>query len=167
MIEVILETLQMSLVSHHRVAVLREIDVEHYLPILIGPCEADAIANCLNRVEITRPQTHDLIVNMLRALGANLLYIYVNALANNIFYARLVIEVDGREIDIDARPSDAMAIAVRVGVPIFVAEEVMDEAGVVPERDIIQSKGADKDLSAFRDFLSSLDRETPATDAEG
>ena len=162
MIEVTLETLQMSLVSHHRVAVLREIDVERYLPILIGPFEAEAIANCLNRVEITRPQTHDLIVNMLRALDASVLYVYVNALSEEkkFFYGRIIVEVDGQEIEIDSRPSDAMAIAVRVGAPIFVAEEVMDEAGIVPEPDIIRSQAIEKDLGVFRDFLSTLDEDT-------
>jgi len=159
MIEVTLETLQMSLVSHHRVAVLREIDAERYLPILIGPFEAEAIANCLNRIEITRPQTHDLFVNMLRALDAELLYIVVNALHDNIFYARLVLEIDGQEIEVDSRPSDAMAVAVRLGAPIFVAEEVMDEAAIVPEPDLVNAQAADKDLGVFRDFLSTLDED--------
>ena len=160
MIEVTLETLQMSLVSHHRVAVLREIDVERYLPILIGPFEAEAIANCLNRVEITRPMTHDLLVNLLRTLDANLLYIVISALRDNIFYARLVIEVDGQELEVDSRPSDAMATAVRLGVPIFVAEAVMDEASIVPEPDIVHGKAREKDLGVFRDFLSTLDEDT-------
>lgn len=164
MIEVTLETLQMSLVSHHRVAVLRELEVPRYLPILIGPCEADAIANSLNNVSIPRPQTHDLIVNMLQALDASLLYIYISELTNNIFFGRLVLQVDGREVEVDTRPSDAIAVAVRVGVPIFVAEEVMDEAAVLPEHDLTSSAREEKELSVFRDFLSTLDDDAAGGD---
>jgi bifunctional DNase/RNase len=157
MIEVTLETLQMSLVSPHRIVVLREVDVERYLPIWIGPCEAEAIANRLNNVEIPRPQTHDLLVNVLDALDADLLYIHINALADNTFFARLVLDVNAQRIEVDCRPSDAIAVAVRLDVPIYVAEEVMGEAGVYPERDLIPQGQEDKDLSVFRDFLSTLD----------
>ncbi|MBN2390189.1 MAG: bifunctional nuclease family protein [Anaerolineae bacterium] len=159
MIEVTLETLQMSLASPHRVVVLREVAVERYLPIWIGPCEADAIANRLNHVEIPRPQTHDLLVSLLDTLDADLLYIYINALAddNTFFLARLVLDVNAQSVEVDCRPSDAIAIAVRLGAPIYVAEEVMDEAGVFPERDLIPQGQEDKDLEVFRDFLSTLD----------
>ena len=156
MIEVTLETLQMSLVSPHRIVVLREVDVERYLPIWIGPCEAEAIANRLNHVEIPRPQTHDLLVSLLDTLDANLLYIRINALADNTFFARLVLEVNAQTVEVDSRPSDAIAIAVRLEAPIYVAEEVMEEAGVLPERDLIPQGEADKDLDVFRDFLSTL-----------
>ena len=157
MIEVTLETLQMSLVSPHRIVVLREVDVERYLPIWIGPCEAEAIANRLNHVEIPRPQTHDLLVSLLDALDADLLYIHINALADNTFFARLVLDVNAQPVEIDCRPSDAIAVAVRLSVPIYVAEEVMEEAGVYPERDLVPQGPEDKDLNVFRDFLSTLD----------
>ncbi len=166
MIEVTLETLQMSLVSPHRIVVLREVDVERYLPIWIGPCEAEAIANRLNNIEIPRPQTHDLLVNMLDALDAGLLYIHINALADNTFFARLVLDVDDQHVEVDCRPSDAIAVAVRVGVPIYVAEEVMDEAGVFPERDLIPAGQEDKDLDVFRDFLSTLDADAPPSNKD-
>jgi bifunctional DNase/RNase len=162
MIEVTLETLQMSLVSPHRIVVLREVDVERYLPIWIGPCEAEAIANRLNHIEIPRPQTHDLLVNVLDELDADLLYIHINALADNTFFARLVLDVKGQRSEVDCRPSDAIAVAVRLDVPIYVAEEVMDEAGVYPERDLMPQGQEDKDLSVFRDFLSTLDDESPS-----
>ncbi|MEJ5308866.1 MAG: bifunctional nuclease family protein [Anaerolineae bacterium] len=162
MIEVTLETLQMSLVSPHRIVVLREVDVERYLPIWIGPCEAEAIANRLNNIEIPRPQTHDLLVNVLDVLDADLLYIYINALTDNTFFARLVLDANANRIEVDCRPSDAIAIAVRLDVPIYVAEEVMDEAGVFPERDISSQGQDDKDLSVFRDFLSTLDDTAPS-----
>lgn len=157
MIEVTLETLQMSLVSPHRIVVLREVDVERYLPIWIGPCEAEAIANRLNNVEIPRPQTHDLLVNVLDVLDVDLRYIHISALADNTFFARLVLDVEDQRVEVDCRPSDAIAVAVRMDVPIYVAEEVMDEAGVFPERDLIPQGQEDKDLSVFRDFLSTLD----------
>jgi len=162
MIEVTLETLQMSLVSPHRIVVLREVDVERYLPIWIGPCEAEAIANRLNNIEIPRPQTHDLLVNVLDALDADLLYIHINALADNTFFAQLVLDVKGQRSEVDCRPSDAIAVAVRLDVPIYVAEEVMDEAGVYPERDLMPQGQEDKDLSVFRDFLSTLDDAAPS-----
>ncbi len=162
MIEVTLETLQMSLVSPHRIVVLREINMERYLPIWIGPCEAEAIANRLNGIEIPRPQTHDLIVNILDALDADLLYVHINALIDNTFFARLVVNCNDQEIEIDSRPSDAIAIAVRLGIPIFVAEEVMNEAGVFPEPDLIAKE--QEDLGVFRDFLSSLNIDAPSPD---
>ncbi|MGC9397261.1 MAG: bifunctional nuclease family protein [Anaerolineae bacterium] len=166
MIEVTLETLQMSLVSPHRIVVLREVDVERYLPIWIGPCEAEAIANRLNHIEIPRPQTHDLLVNLLDALDADLLYIHVNALADNTFFARLVLDVNTQSVEIDCRPSDAIAIAVRLDAPIYVAEEVMDEAGVFPERDLIPQGEEDKDLGVFRDFLSTLDTDVSSSNKD-
>ncbi len=158
MIEVTLETIQMSLVSPHRIVVLKEIDIERYLPIWIGPCEAEAISVRLNEIEMPRPLTHDLVMGLLDTLGAELMYIYINALANNTFYARLVLDVDGEEVDVDSRPSDAIAIAVRANVPIYVDETVMDEAGVVPDQDIIDEDNMrEEGLGVFRDFLSTLD----------
>jgi len=163
MIEVTLETLQMSLVSPHRIVVLREVGVERYLPIWIGPCEAEAIANHLNHIEIPRPQTHDLLVSLLDTLDADLLYIHINALADNTFFARLVLDVNAQSVEIDCRPSDAIAVAVRLAAPIYVAEEVLDEAGVFPERDLIPQGHEDKDLGVFRDFLSTLDDASPSS----
>jgi uncharacterized protein len=161
MLEVTLETIQVSLVSQHRIVVLKQMGMERYLPIWIGPCEAEAISVGVNKIQMERPLTHDLIFNTMNALNAELLYIFINDLADNTFYARLILDVEGEEIEVDSRPSDAMAIAVRVGVPIYVAEYVMDEAGVVPEEDIAEGEGAEKNLGVFRDFLSSLDSDTP------
>lgn len=158
MIEVILETIQMSLVSAQRIVVLKEIDVERYLPIWIGPCEAEAISICLNGVEMSRPLTHDLLVNVLQKLKAELQYIHITELAKNTFYAALIADVGSEEIHIDSRPSDAIAIAVRLGVPIYVEEAVMDAAGVVPESGVIgEVEGQEENLGVFRDFLNTLD----------
>jgi len=156
MIEVILEAIQVSLVSTHRIVILRELDVERYLAILIGPCEAEAISMCLNHIDMPRPLTHDLIVNIFDALNTQLLYIYINSLVEGIFYARLFVDIEGRGIEIDARPSDAIAVAVRLDVPIYVAETVMAEAGVEPEADLTAVPAEDEELDIFRDFLNSL-----------
>jgi uncharacterized protein len=167
MIEVKVETIQVSLVSSHRIVVLKELESERYLPIWIGPCEAEAISVGAKGIDVLRPLTHDLLVNLLDALQAELLYIHINDLADNTFFATLFLRVGtgtrsydsmaGAEIEVDSRPSDAIAVAVRTGVPIYVAESVMRDAGVMPERDIREEEGMDeKSLGVFRDFLSSL-----------
>jgi uncharacterized protein len=163
MIEVRIETIQVSLVSSHRIVVLKELDSERYLPIWIGPCEAEAISVGAKGIDVLRPLTHDLLVNLIDALDAELLSIHINDLADNTFYATLLLSMGEAEIEVDSRPSDAIAIAVRVGVPIYVAESVMQDAGVVPERDIREQEGIDeKSLGVFRDFLSSLDLDDTA-----
>jgi len=166
MIEVKIETIQVSLVSSHRIVVLRELDSDRYLPIWIGPCEAEAISVGAKGIDVLRPLTHDLVVNVLDALDAELLYIYINDLADNTFYATLLLSTGEAEIEVDSRPSDAIAIAVRAGVPIYVAESVLRDAGVVPEGDIREQEGLDeRSLGVFRDFLSSLDfGDTPNED---
>ncbi|MFP4395778.1 MAG: bifunctional nuclease family protein [Anaerolineales bacterium] len=156
MIEVELETIQMSLVSPHRIVVLRDLDAERYLPIWIGPCEAEAISVRLNGVDLPRPLTHDLTVNILDMLGAELQYIYINALVDNTFYAQLILDLGNEVIEVDSRPSDAMAIAVRADAPIYVSEQVMDEASVAPEPDILEEASREEDLSVFREFLDTL-----------
>lgn len=158
MIEVTLETIQISLlVSSHRIVVLKQAEAERYLPIWIGPCEAEAISVGVKGIDVLRPLTHDLIVNILDALDADLQYIYINDLAENTFFATLVVEVAGAEVEIDARPSDAIAVAVRTGVPIYVSENVLAEAGIEPEKDLLRRGPVDSEnLGIFRDFLSSL-----------
>jgi len=158
MIEVTLETIQVSLVSSHRIVVLKEAETDRCLPIWIGPCEAEAIKVGVKGVEVRRPLTHDVIVNVIDALRAVLLHILISDLAHNTFYATLVLSTQEGEVRVDARPSDAVATAVRLGVPIYVAESVMDEAGVIPEQSILDQASADSEnLGVFRDFLSSLD----------
>jgi bifunctional DNase/RNase len=167
MIEVEVATIQVSLVSPHRIVVLQELGEERYLPIWIGACEAEAVSMRLQKVEPPRPMTHDLIVNLLDTWGAELEYIYVHTLANDTFYGRLVVSVGDEILEIDSRPSDAIAIAVRVDAPIFVSEEVMDEAATVPEKSLLgEGEGGeeDEDLDVFRDFLNNLDIDDLPTD---
>jgi len=163
MIEVKIAGIQISLMSQHRVVLLKELDSERYLPIWIGPYEAEAINIRLQEVEIARPLTHDLLKNTIEAMGGVIQHIVVCDLHDDTFYARIIIDVNGDQMDIDARPSDAMNLAVRADAPIYVAEEVMAEAGIVPEKDIAEegaeakAEGEEEDRSAFDDFLDNLD----------
>ena len=157
MIEVKIAGIQISLMSQHRVVLLKELDGDRYLPIWIGQYEADAINIELQHVEVSRPLTHDLLKNSIETLGGAVQYILVSELKEDTFHARIFVDVDGKEIDIDSRPSDAMALAVRTQVPIYVAEEVMAEAGIVPDHDLTKEGTEEIEPSAFDDFLGSLD----------
>lgn len=148
--------------SNHRVVVLKDLqsEEERLLPIWIGPFEAEAIALQMQGTEVPRPLTHDLLKAVIGALGGTVSHILVNDLSDNTFYARIAINIDGRELEVDSRPSDAIALAVRVQAPIYVAESVMEAAGIVPSPDIstgATAKEEDKGLDAFRDFLEGLD----------
>ncbi len=157
MIEVKIAGIQISLTSPYRVVLLKEIGAERYLPIWIGPYEAEAINIKLQNIEVGRPLTHDLLKNVIETLGGVVEHVIVSELREDTFYARIVVSVDGRTLEIDSRPSDAMALAVRVGAPIYVAEEVMAEAGIVPEQDLTEGEGKRDEGSAFDEFLGSLD----------
>jgi hypothetical protein len=172
MVEVVIDSLRVSLTNQQRIVVLREIGVERYLPIWIGPYEAEAITIALQEIEIARPQTHDLIKNILNMLNARLLRVEVSSLKDDVFFGNLVVEVNGEIIKIDSRPSDALAVAVRTNAPIMVDREVIEKAGVVPEKDLQNEKsemnipgsstepqaaeGEDR-LSIFEDYLEKLD----------
>ena len=135
MIEVVIDSVRVSLTNQQRIVVLREKDAERYLPIWIGPYEAEAITVALQEIEVARPQTHDLLKNVLNTMNARLVRIEVISLREDVFYGNLVVETGGRMLNIDCRPSDALALAVRAHVPIMVANEVMDSAGVIPEKE--------------------------------
>jgi bifunctional DNase/RNase len=166
MIEVKIDSIRVSLMSQHRVVVLKEIDSDRYLPIWIGPFEADAITLQLQGVQVARPLTHDLLKSVIEQMGAQISHVVVTELKNDTFYAHIVMDVDGKSIEIDSRPSDAIALAVRVSAPLFVAEQVMVDASIVPETGLDElepDKGApvsaeeEEQLSAFRDFINELD----------
>ncbi len=159
MIEVVIDSIRISLISQHRIVMLRDVDGERRLPIWIGPCEAEAITIELQDVEIARPVTHDLLKNIIEELGGTVSHILINELREQVFYARLFVDMDGNMMEIDCRPSDAIAVAVRSKVPVFVDESVMDEAGILPEPDIeeeTEGEGSEK-LDAFKDFVDTLD----------
>lgn len=160
MVEVTIDSIRVSLMSQHRVVILKDVDSDRYLPIWIGPFEADAIAVTLQEMEVIRPLTHDLLKNVITELGGEVDYILISDLRNEVFYARIVMQANGRHLEIDSRPSDAIALAVRLHVPVYIEEAVMDKAAVLPE-DEVEVEGqppADTDrLDAFEDFVQSLD----------
>lgn len=161
MIEVVVDSVRVSLINQQqRLVVLREIRGPRYLPIWIGPFEAEAITMGLNRTEVGRPLTHDLLFGLVGHLGAVVERIVVSDLRDETFYARIVLNQDGQRIEVDSRPSDAIALAVRAEVPIFVADEVMDRAGqAIAEDEDEGAEGSDEDddLRIFRDFIEELD----------
>jgi bifunctional DNase/RNase len=152
----VVESVRVHMLSSQHVVILREADAERYLPIWIGSWEAQSIAMRLQGVEAERPLTHDLLTTMLTELGATIRHIIVSDLADETFRARIVLIHGGDDYDIDARPSDAIALAVRMSAPIFATEAVLDRAGVIPEAD------EDEKLSVFREFVNSLEGEAPA-----
>lgn len=167
MVEVSIDSVRVSLMSQHRVVVLKEKEGDRYLPIWIGPFEADAITIELQGVEVARPLTHDLLKSVVTLMGAEVLRVVINDLNNDTFYARIVLEVEGEEVEVDSRPSDAIALAVRCSAPVLVADHVMDRASILPEEDVRDEseEGAeaaavdDESLDAFRDFVQGLDLE--------
>jgi len=162
MVEVEIDSIRVSLMSQHRIVILKEAGAERFLPIWIGPYEAEAITVSLQQMEVARPLTHDLLRNVLQTLGAEVVRINIIELRDDVFYARIVVRVTGRELEIDSRPSDALALAVRVHVPVFVAESVMLEAGTEPEQELTSEAGGapgegDDRLEVFKDFVEKLD----------
>jgi bifunctional DNase/RNase len=172
MVEVVIDSVRVSLMSPQRVVVLRQTDVECYLPIWVGPFEAECITVALQEVEISRPMTHDLLKNLFTVLNVKILRVEIVALKEDTYYGNIVAETDGKTINIDSRPSDAIALAVRAHTPVLVSQAVMDEAGIVPEKNIQEetpsetaensvpgAKTAPEDkkrLDVFEDFLKKL-----------
>jgi len=168
MIRVTVDSIRVSLLTQHRVVVLREADSKRYLPIWIGPFEADAIALALQGHEPQRPMTHDLLKSVFGELGATINHILVNDIDDNTFFARIVVEQGSHTVEIDARPSDAIALAVRTDVPIYVETHVFERAGVPfdeeesasieePVAEEPDTETSDEGLSLFRDFINTLD----------
>jgi uncharacterized protein len=161
-----IESIRVSLMNYQRVVILKEKSSDRYLPIWIGPAEADAIAVQLQDVSVARPLTHDLLRSVIETLGAVVQHVFVNDLSNDTFYARIILDVNGNSVEIDSRPSDAIALAVRAKVPIFADEQVLDKAGVLLDKDgetpdrlervKIDPEELEK-MSAFKDFIESLD----------
>ena len=113
MLELIIDSIRVSLMNYQRVVILRVKDADKYLPIWIGPTEADAIALKLQDVAVPRPLTHDLLGAVITSLGATVEHILVSDLSDDTFYAKIVLKLNGSKLEIDSRPSDALALAVR------------------------------------------------------
>lgn len=170
MIEVTIDSIRVHLMTPQRVVVLKQVDLERYLAIWVGPYEAEAITVALQEVEVVRPLTHDLLKNVFGAFNAAIKRVEILKLQDDIYYGNIVAEANDREIHVDSRPSDAIAIAVRAHVPILVHPSVMDAAAIVPEEDLSESnplpkrsapaplseEGNDR-LNVFKDFLDKLD----------
>lgn len=158
MVEVMIDSIRVSLMSQHRVVVLKDVDSDRYLPIWIGTCEADAITVELQEVTVARPLTHDLLKAAIIDMGGSIGHILISDLKNDVFYARIVVERNGKPIEIDSRPSDAIALAVRARVPIYVDESVMAKAAVTPEEEMEgeSTPESEERLSVFKDFVDTL-----------
>jgi len=122
-----LQKIIISETQNEQIIVLKEVDGERHFPIMIGTSEADAINRRLNGFVMPRPMTHDLLASAIEKLGGKLERIEITNLANRTFFAKLVIEQDGQSIEIDSRPSDAIALGISNSVPIYVAAHVLDD----------------------------------------
>lgn len=141
LIEVTIDSVRVSLMSPQRIVILREKNGERYLPIWVGPYEAESITIALQEVEHVRPLTHDLLKNLFTTFKALLVRVEIQSLKEDIYFGNIVAELDGQTINIDSRSSDAIALAVRAHVPIMVHESVMDQAAILPENDIQNEAG--------------------------
>jgi bifunctional DNase/RNase len=175
LVEMVVESVRVHMPSSQHVVILKELDRERYLPIWIGPWEANAIAMRLQGVTPERPLTHDLLANALDELGVVVHRVVISSLAEETFHARLYLESAGRELELDSRPSDALALAVRAGVRIFASPAVLERAGVHPDETGATALGAagesvspgDPRLDVYRDFVNSLDVEPESEHREG
>ncbi len=125
----------LSRANHGPIVVLEQREEGRYLPVWIGPAEASAIRRALQGIDMARPLTHDLMSSVIEALEGRVTSVVIHELKNDVFYARITLVADGREVVVDSRPSDAIAIALRVGAPIYAEEAVLDEAGVPLDRE--------------------------------
>ena len=179
LVEVVIDSIRVGLMSQQRVVILRELEKDRFLAIWIDPYMAEQITFALQEVEVARPMTHDLLKNILNKLNARVLRVEVTSLTSDVFYGNIILEVNGVEMNIDSRPSDALALAVRSNVPIFVSEDVMEKAGIVPEDNLeTDAETADLDfdepesldeedrLSVFDDFLDHLTQDDNSEDPE-
>jgi len=157
LIEVVIDSLRVSLTNQQRIVILKATDEEHYLPIWVGPFEAEAITIALQEVEVARPQTHDLLNKIFQLLKANLQKVIISSLKDDVFFAIIVAEVNGNLLEIDARPSDAIALALRAHIPILVDRKVMDEAAIEPE----EEEEAAEDETVTNAEESKAGEETP------
>ena len=161
LIEMTVDSIRVHMPTGQHVVILKEKTAERYLPIWIGINEANAIALKITGMTPERPITHDLLANVLGAVDLTVDRIVVSSLANEVFYARIVASMSGRRLEIDSRPSDAIAVAVRVGAGIFVATDVLDRAGVLPEADGEALPGEETEetterLAKIRDWVNEL-----------
>ena len=180
MIETVVHSIQVHMNTQHPIVILKEVDGDRYLRIWIGEYEAGQIAMELQRVTVPRPMPYDVMKSIITELGGTVDRIMIVDLSQDVYFARIVVSSGDRSIEIDSRPSDAIALAVRAKVPIMVAESVMalggesldldDEPGelssTTPGSEAIPIVGQidDEQLSVFRDFINNLLPEDPESE---
>jgi bifunctional DNase/RNase len=173
LVELVVESVRAHMLSSRHVVILKETENERYLPIWIGPWEASAIAMKLQGLTADRPLTHDLFATALESLGVRVDRVVISTLAEETYHARLLLERDGTTFEIDSRPSDALALAVRTGGRIFASEADLEQAALggdgsgEDEGGEVDASGSafettgekvvDPRLDVFRDFVNSLD----------
>ena len=140
---------RVELPSNQPIVLLREKDGERHLPIWIGGSEATAIATALEGVTPPRPLTHDLMRSVIDAVGALATRVVITEMRDSVFYADLSLDISGREVHVSSRPSDAIALAVRTGTPVYALEGVLEDAGVVFEEEGTE----EEEVARFREFL--------------
>jgi bifunctional DNase/RNase len=133
LIEMVVESVGISQIIYEPVVILKQKEGEIYLPIFIGLTEANAIGVTLERFDMPRPLTPDLLCSVIDRMGADINHIVINDLQDETFYADIILHVDWQQLKIDARPSDAIAVALRVGAPIYATETVLNKAGILSE----------------------------------
>ena len=171
--ELEIESIRIRQETQQRAVVLRVKDSDLFLPIFVGHFEVEAIRIKLMDVEIQRPMTHDLLDDVIGNLGGSVKSIVVSELKNDTFYAKILVDYNNTIIEIDSRPSDAIALAVRTNAPIYAEDDVVDKAGVNLDAEVEEAKAITnnpqeqapvneeelKSLSAFTDFIDTLDLE--------
>ncbi|MFL5991974.1 MAG: bifunctional nuclease family protein [Rubrobacteraceae bacterium] len=150
--------INLDLFSSSPIVILKVEDENRYLPIWIGQPEARSILMKLQNQEFSRPLTHDLAVNLVSELGGSMEKVTVTELRNSTFFAVISVEIDGRTVEIDSRPSDAIALAVRAGAEIFAADEVIEEAAVVFE-EAMEETPEDEVVDKFKDWMNQVSPE--------
>ena len=135
LVEMVVESVRVHMLSNRHVVILKDTERDRYLPIWIGAWEASAIAMRLQGVAAERPLTHDLFVASIEQLGARVDRVVISDLADETYHARLYLVRDGTEVEVDARPSDALALAVRSEATIYASEEVLEQAALGSDPD--------------------------------
>jgi bifunctional DNase/RNase len=150
LIEMVVESVRVHMLSNRHVVILKDVERDRYLPIWIGAWEASAIAMRLQGVSAERPLTHDLFISAMAELGARVDRVVISDLADETYHARLFLVRDGSEVEVDARPSDALALAVRAEASIFASEEVLDQAALGADPDVDEAEAGEDEASAGR-----------------
>jgi uncharacterized protein len=153
LVRCIVESVRINLANNSRVVILKDSKIERYLLIWIGETESYAIASELQGAHYERPLTHDLLYTIVGRLGAEVTEIVINNLEGDVFYALITLQQGGTTLQIDARPSDAIALAVRASAPIYVEEDVMTQAALT----VSATPEEEDKLGVFRDFVNQLD----------